>query len=83
MPQLCSSHTDRRWWQFVPSLLVFAGITYLSLIKEVPFRVKIDVPLVDKWEHMIAYLVFALCLTGDSFRARMSVRIMGANNFPP
>lgn len=60
----------------MPSLLVWAGITYLSLIKALPFRVMEDVPLADKWEHMIAYLVFALCLAGDCHRARIDARVI-------
>ena len=57
---------------YLPSVIVAAGITYLSLIKEVPFAVMGDIPLADKWGHMVAYLVLALCLAGDSSRARVN-----------
>ena len=76
MPQLGTSDSSLRWWHFVPSFVVWAGITYLSLIKALPFRVMEDVPLADKWEHMVAYLVFALCLAGDSYRARIDARVI-------
>ena len=75
MPQCCTSHTACRWRYFVPSLLVLAGITYLSLIKDVPVPELQPLLLADKWGHMVAYLVFALCLAGDSYRARISTRV--------
>lgn len=58
----------------MPSLLVLAAITYLSLIKEVPFQVMGDIPLADKWGHMAAYLVLALCIAGDGYRARLGMK---------
>lgn len=61
---------------YLPSVIVAAGITYLSLIKEVPFAVMGDIPLADKWGHMVAYLVLALCLAGDSSRARVNTCAM-------
>ena len=73
---LCCASSNKRWWHFVPSLLVLIGITYMSLIKEVPFAVMGDIPLADKWGHMVAYLVLALCLAGDGLRARISVRAL-------
>ena len=71
----CSS-ACRKWWHFVPSLSVWAAITWLSLIKAVPVPLMGDIPLADKWGHMLAYLVFALCLAGDGYRARLSVRTL-------
>lgn len=76
MPHTCTSYAHQRWWHFVPSLLVLAGITYLSLIKDVPVPLMGEIPLADKWGHMLAYLVFALCLASDSYRARLSVRAL-------
>lgn len=55
----------------MPSLLVFAGITYMSLVKDAPIPMG-DIPLADKWGHMLAYLVFTLCLAGDGYRAGLS-----------
>ena len=72
MSSVCSSCTDRRWWHFVPSLLVWAGITWLSLVKEVPVPLMAEVPLADKWGHMLAYFVFALILADDCYRAHLS-----------
>ena len=73
---MCCVSYSKRWWHFVPSLLVLIGITYLSLIKDAPFAMMADVPLADKWGHMVAYLVFAMCLAADGCRARISVRIV-------
>ena len=73
MRDTCSS-TSRKWWHFVPSLSVWAAITWLSLIKAVPVPLMVEIPLADKWGHMLAYLVFALCLAGDCFRVRMPAR---------
>ncbi|MBQ7530578.1 MAG: VanZ family protein [Paludibacteraceae bacterium] len=73
-PLICTSGTRKRWWHFLPSLLVLIGITYMSLIKEVPFAVMGDIPLADKWGHMVAYMLLAICLAGDGCRARISVR---------
>lgn len=73
MPYLCTSCTGRRWRCFVPSLFVWAGITWLSLIKAVPVPLMENIPLADKWGHMVAYMVFALCLAGDGYRAQMPV----------
>ena len=59
---------------FLPSVIVAAGITWLSLIRDVPVVMRVDIPLADKWGHMIAYMILALCLAGDSYRARLSAR---------
>lgn len=72
MPNICSSACGK-WWHFVPSLSVWAAITWLSLIKSVPIPLMGEIPLADKWGHMLAYLVFALCLAGDSYRANLPV----------
>ena len=72
MSSVCPSCIDRRWWHFVPSLLVWAGITWLSLVREVPVPLMAEVPLADKWGHMSAYFVFALILADDCYRARLS-----------
>lgn len=61
---------------YLPSVIVAAGITWLSLIRDVPAIMQVDIPLADKWGHMLAYLVFALCLAGDSYRARVSTRVI-------
>lgn len=63
--------SSKQWWHFVPSLLVLLGITYLSLVKDVPFVAMEEVPFADKWGHMVAYLVFSLCLASDSYHARL------------
>lgn len=72
MPGFSTSYTHHRWRCFTPSFLVLAGITYLSLIKDVPIPELQSVMLADKWGHMVAYLVFAICLAGDCYRARLS-----------
>lgn len=59
---------------YLPSVLVAAGILWLSLIKSVPIPEQMEIPLADKWGHMLAYLVLALCLAGDGYRAHMSTR---------
>ena len=74
MPHVCTSFSGRRWRHFVPSLLVLTGITYLSLIKEMPAPVLGNIPLADKWGHMLAYMVLSLCMAADSYRAHISVR---------
>jgi len=61
---------------YLPSAIVAAGITWLSLVKEVPVPVMGDIPLADKWGHMLAYMVFALCLAGDSYTAHMNKRVI-------
>ncbi len=71
MPLCGSSNSSRYWRYFVPSALVWAGITWLSLVKDVPIPVG-EIPLADKWGHMLAYLVFALCIAGDCYRAQLS-----------
>ncbi len=75
MPLNCASYS-KRWWHFGPSLLVLIGITYLSLIKDAPFAMMADVPLADKWGHMVAYMVLALCLARDSYRARLNTYML-------
>ena len=67
---------SRQWWQLLPSLLVVIGITYLSLIKEVPFADMGDIPLADKWGHAVAYMVLALCLAFDLHRMHAGVRVV-------
>ena len=61
---------------YLPSAIVMAGITWLSLVKEVPAPLMGDIPLADKWGHMLAYLAFALCLAVDSYRVRVSPRVL-------
>ena len=78
MPRFNTSCTHRRRWHYLPSLLVLIGITYLSLIKQVPITVMEDIPLADKWGHMLAYLVLALCLASDGYRARLSATALFA-----
>jgi VanZ family protein len=60
---------------YLPSAIVVAGITWLSLARITPMPVE-DIPLLDKWEHAFAYMVLALCLAGDSYRARVSTRVI-------
>lgn len=78
MPHSRMSYTHRRRWHFLPSLLVLIGITYLSLIKQVPYAVIGDIPLADKWGHMLAYMVLALCLAGDGYRVRLKAPVLFA-----
>ena len=59
---------------YLPSVIVAAGITWLSLIRDVPVVMQVDIPLADKWGHMVAYMVLTLCLAADSYRARLSAR---------
>ena len=73
MRNTCSSACGK-WWHFVPSLSVWAGITWLSLIKSVPVPLMGEIPLADKWGHMLAYLVFALCMACDGYRVRLPAR---------
>lgn len=58
---------------YLPSAIVVAGITWLSLARITPMPVE-DIPLLDKWEHAFAYMVLALCLAGGSYSARLSGR---------
>jgi len=75
-----------RIWNFLkaywPSLVVGAGIFYLSLLKAPRMHLDLDNP--DKFEHMFAYLVWGLCLTSDLWRAGVSFsgRIGWALVFP-
>lgn len=48
----------------------------MSLIKAVPFQVMGDIPLADKWGHMLAYLVLAICMAGDGLRARLRTKTL-------
>lgn len=76
MPHSNTSCTHRRRWHYLPSLLVLAGITYLSLIKDVPAFVPQNIPLADKWGHMLAYLVLGACTAADSYRAHLPARVI-------
>jgi VanZ family protein len=61
---------------YLPSAIVVAGITWLSLVKEVPVPVMGDIPLADKWGHMVAYMVLALCMCCDGRRVHLPVHIL-------
>ena len=49
-----------------PSLIVGAGIVYLSLFHAASLQLDVDNP--DKFGHLLAYLVWTLCLTADLWR---------------
>lgn len=70
MSRISATSIDIQWRHYVPTMVVLAGITYLSLIKQVP-AIIMDAPLTDKWGHMLAYLVLALCLGADSMRSEL------------
>jgi VanZ family protein len=71
---ICPIAPNKLHITYLPSAIAVAGITWLSLIRDVPVVMQVDLPLADKWGHMIAYRVLALCLAGDSYRARLSAR---------
>ena len=57
------THFVKAYW---PSLLVGAGIVYLSLFHAASLQLDVDNP--DKFGHLLAYLVWTLCLTADLWR---------------
>ena len=57
------THFIKAYW---PSLLVGAGIVYLSLFHAASLQLDVDNP--DKFGHLLAYLVWTLCLTADLWR---------------
>ena len=66
--------TSRRWAHFIPSGVMLLGITYLSIFKTtVPLPLQ-DVALLDKWGHMLAYAVWALCLLTDCTRTHVPAK---------
>lgn len=91
MPVICVSAknsdpmTDRflqllkGYW---PSLVVGAGIIYLSLFYAASLRLNVSNP--DKFSHLLAYLVWTICLTSDLWRAGASFdkRVLWAVVFP-
>ena len=65
---------SRRWTHFIPSGVMLLVITYLSIVKTtVPLPLQ-DVALLDKWGHMLAYAVWALCLLTDGSRAHIPAK---------
>lgn len=62
-----------KWWHFVPSVLVLIGITVLSLI-QVSQAAPSKIPMADKWGHMLAYLVLAMCMASDGYHAHLPIR---------
>ena len=55
---------------FWPSLIVGAGIVYLSLFYAASLRLDVSNP--DKFSHLFAYLVWGLCLSTDLWRSGAS-----------
>lgn len=49
-----------------PSLIVGAGIVYLSLFHAASLHLDVDNP--DKFSHLVAYLVWTMCITSDLWR---------------
>ena len=64
----------KRLWQFLtaywPSLIVGAGIVYLSLFYAASLHLDVSNP--DKFSHLLAYLVWTMCITSDLWRNRVS-----------
>ena len=75
-----------RLWHFLlaywPSLLVGAAIVYLSLFYAASLHVDVNNP--DKFSHLVAYLVWTMCLTSDLWRDRVPFgkRVFWALLFP-
>ena len=65
-----------------PSLIVGAGIVYLSLFHAASLRLDVNNP--DKFSHLFAYFVWTCCLTADLWRDKVSFpwRIVWAVVFP-
>ena len=65
-----------------PSLIVGAGIVYLSLFHAASLHLEVNNP--DKFSHLVAYLVWTLCLTSDLWRDGVSFfwRVVWAVLFP-
>ena len=63
---------SRRWAQFIPSGVMLLVITYLSIFRTPVPLVLQDVALLDKWGHMLAYAVWAMCLLADCTRAHIN-----------
>ena len=83
MPEICASERNsnlpyvlmiKRIGHFLiaywPSLFVGAGIVYLSLFHAASLQLDVSNP--DKFSHLVAYLVWTCCLTGDLWRDRVS-----------
>ena len=75
-----------KWMKYLqtywPSLVVGAGIVYLSLFHAASLRLDVSNP--DKFSHLFAYFVWSLCLTADLWRsgASFSKRVLWAVVFP-
>lgn len=63
-----------RWKQFLliywPSLIVGAGIVYLSLFHTASLRLDVSNP--DKFSHLFAYFVWGICLTSNLWRDKIA-----------
>ena len=76
----------KRLWHFLiaywPSLVVGAGIVYLSLFHAASLHLDVSNP--DKFSHLFAYFVWTLCLTSDMWRNNVSFnrRLIWAVLFP-
>ena len=76
----------KRLWLFLiaywPSLVVGAGIVYLSLFHAASLHLDVSNP--DKFSHLFAYFVWTLCLTSDMWRNDVSFnrRLIWAVLFP-
>ena len=75
-----------KWMKYLqtywPSLVVGAGIVYLSLFHAASLRLDVSNP--DKFSHLFAYFVWSLCLTADLWRSGASFpkRVLWAVVFP-
>ncbi len=66
---------DKFYIAFLPSAIVAAGITWLSLVRDVPVPIG-DIPMGDKWGHMVAYMLLSLCLCCDGRRMLLPVHLL-------
>ena len=73
MPRTLRSYiASHRWVHFVPSGVMLLAITYMSIVKAPMPAPLQDVAFADKWGHMLAYAVWAICMLCDCSRAGMS-----------
>ena len=60
---------------YIPSILVAGLIAYLSLLREPDFRMPDNVAFIDKWAHIVMYMVFAGVLTRDLWHSRANTAL--------
>ena len=58
------------------SVLIGLLIAYFSLVKEPVLRLPEEVPFMDKWEHLVAYLCLAGALTLNMWRGKVESKIL-------